>query len=78
MSSAERTALEQLEHTLQTGERDGALAALAWLGALFNAPLKPLGVVNFGETGSLQQLYHKHHIDTDAVLTAMVQVLFGK
>jgi pyruvate dehydrogenase complex dehydrogenase (E1) component len=40
--------------------------------------LKPLGVVHFGETGALQQLYHKHHIDTDAVLTAMVQVLFGK
>jgi pyruvate dehydrogenase complex dehydrogenase (E1) component len=40
--------------------------------------LKPLGVAHFGETGSLQQLYHKHHIDTDAVLTAIVQVLFGK
>ena len=57
---------------------DGHPLTLAWLGALFNAPLKPLGVVHFGETGSLEQLYHKHHIDTDAVLTAMVQVLFGK
>jgi pyruvate dehydrogenase E1 component len=57
---------------------DGHPLTLAWLGALFNAPLKPLGVVHFGETGALQQLYHKHHIDTDAVLTAMVQVLFGK
>jgi pyruvate dehydrogenase E1 component len=57
---------------------DGHPLTLAWLGALLHAPLKPLGVVHFGETGSLQQLYHKHHIDTDAVLTAMVQVLFGK
>jgi pyruvate dehydrogenase E1 component len=57
---------------------DGHPLTLAWLGALFNAPLKPLGVAHFGETGSLQQLYHKHHIDTDAVLTAIVQVLFGK
>lgn len=57
---------------------DGHPLTLAWLGALFQAPLKPLGVVNFGETGSLQQLYHKHHIDTDAILTAMVQVLFGQ
>jgi pyruvate dehydrogenase E1 component len=57
---------------------DGHPLTLAWLGALFSAPLKPLGVVHFGETGSLQQLYHTHHIDTDAVLTAMVQVLFGK
>jgi pyruvate dehydrogenase E1 component len=57
---------------------DGHPLTLAWLGALFKAPLKPLGVVHFGETGSLQQLYHKHHIDTDAVLTAIVQVLFEK
>ena len=56
---------------------DGHPLTLAWLGALCQAPLKPLGVVNFGETGSLQQLYHKHQIDTEAVLTAMVQVLFG-
>jgi pyruvate dehydrogenase complex dehydrogenase (E1) component len=39
--------------------------------------VKPLGVVHFGETGSLQELYHKHRIDTDAVLAAIVQVLFG-
>lgn len=55
---------------------DGHPLTLAWLGSIFSAPVKPLGVVNFGETGSLQQLYHKHHIDTDAILTAMVQVLF--
>ena len=51
---------------------------LAWLGSLLGAPVKPLGVVNFGETGALQELYHKHHIDTDAILAAIVQVLFGK
>jgi pyruvate dehydrogenase E1 component len=56
---------------------DGHPLTLAWLGALFSAPVKPLGVVDFGETGSLQDLYHKHHIDTDAVLAAIVQVLFG-
>lgn len=55
---------------------DGHPLTLAWLGMLFNAPVKPLGVVGFGETGSVQELYHKHHIDTDAILTAMVQVLF--
>jgi pyruvate dehydrogenase E1 component len=55
---------------------DGHPLTLAWLGSVFTAPLKPLGVMHFGETGSLSQLYHKHHIDTDAVLTAMVQLLF--
>jgi pyruvate dehydrogenase E1 component len=57
---------------------DGHPLTLAWLGTIFQAPLKPLGVVNFGETGAVQELYHKHHIDTDAVLAAIVQVLFGK
>ena len=55
---------------------DGHPLALAWLGTMFSAPVKPLGVVQFGETGSLQQLYHKHHIDTDAILSAMVRLLF--
>jgi pyruvate dehydrogenase E1 component len=55
---------------------DGHPLTLAWLGALFHAPVKPLGVVQFGETGAVQELYHKHHIDTEAILTAMVQVLF--
>ena len=57
---------------------DGHPLTLAWLGMLFSAPVKPLGVVGFGETGSVQELYQKHHIDTDAILAAMVQVLFGK
>jgi pyruvate dehydrogenase E1 component len=57
---------------------DGHPLTLAWLGTLFSAPVKSLGVVNFGETGSVQDLYHKHRIDTEAVLTTMVQVLFRK
>ena len=56
---------------------DGHPLTLAWLGALFAAPVKPLGVVNFGETGTVQELYHKHHIDTEALIGAIVQVLFG-
>jgi pyruvate dehydrogenase E1 component len=55
---------------------DGHPLTLSWLGAAFQAPVKPLGVVHFGETGDVQALYHKHHIDTEAVLTAIVQVLF--
>jgi pyruvate dehydrogenase E1 component len=65
-------------HTPAITLLDGHPLTLAWLGSIFQAPLKPLGVVDFGETGSVQELYHKHHIDTDAVLTAMVQVLFDR
>jgi pyruvate dehydrogenase E1 component len=57
---------------------DGHPLTLAWLGTLLQAPVKPLGVINFGEAGSVQELYHKHHIDTEAVLTALVQVLFPR
>jgi pyruvate dehydrogenase E1 component len=57
---------------------DGHPLTLVWLGALLDAPVKPLGVVNFGETGAVQELYHKHHIDTEAVLEAIVELLFGK
>jgi pyruvate dehydrogenase E1 component len=57
---------------------DGHPLTLSWLGALFEAPVKPLGVVHFGETGAIQDLYRKHAIDTEAVLEAMVQVLFGR
>lgn len=56
---------------------DGHPLALSWLGSVLQAPLKPLGVVNFGETGAVQELYHKHSIDTEAVLAAIVQVLFS-
>ena len=86
LAASQQGTVSYLDELLPAAERgvpvitllDGHPLTLAWLGALFNAPMKPLGVVNFGETGSLQHLYHKHHIDTDAVLTAMVQVLFGQ
>jgi pyruvate dehydrogenase complex dehydrogenase (E1) component len=57
---------------------DGPPLTRAWLGALVHTPLIPLGVVHGGETGVLQPLYHKHHIDTDAVLTAMGRLLCGQ
>ena len=75
-----------LDELLPTADRqtpaitllDGHPLTLAWLGTVFNAPLKPLGVVQFGQTGSVQELYRQHRIDTDAILTAIVQILFGQ
>ena len=86
VAASQQGTMSYLDELLPAAERhvpvitllDGHPLTLAWLGALFNAPLKPLGVMNFGETGSLQQLYHKHHIDTEAVLTAIVQVLYRR
>ena len=75
-----------LDELLPTADRhtpaitllDGHPLTLAWLGTVFGAPVKPLGVVQFGQTGSVQELYHQHRIDTDAILTAIVQTLFGQ
>jgi pyruvate dehydrogenase E1 component len=55
---------------------DGHPLSLAWLGNVLHAPLCALGVTEFGESASLPDLYHKHHIDADAVLGAMTQLLF--
>lgn len=55
---------------------DGHPLALGWLGNLLHAPVRALGVTAFGESAALPDLYHKHHIDADAVLGAMAQLLF--
>jgi pyruvate dehydrogenase E1 component len=55
---------------------DGHPLTLAWLGNIVQAPLRALGVTAFGESAALSDLYHKHHIDADAVLSAMTQLLF--
>ena len=56
---------------------DGHPLALSWLGNVLHAPLRSLGVTEFGESASLPDLYHKHQIDADAVLHAMTQLLWG-
>ncbi len=55
---------------------DGHPLALGWLGNLLHAPVRALGVTAFGESAALPDLYHKHHIDADAVLGAIAQLLF--
>jgi pyruvate dehydrogenase E1 component len=56
---------------------DGHPLTLGWLGGALGCPLTPLGVVNFGESGSIQALYHKHHLDVDAMLEAIARLLVG-
>jgi pyruvate dehydrogenase E1 component len=73
-----------LDELLPPGERqtpavtllDGHPLALAWLGNVLQAPLRALGVMAFGESAALPDLYHKHHMDADAVLGAITHLLF--
>jgi pyruvate dehydrogenase E1 component len=55
---------------------DGHPLALAWLGNVIQAPVRALGVTAFGESAALPDLYHKHQIDTDAIIDAITQLLF--
>jgi pyruvate dehydrogenase E1 component len=54
---------------------DGHPLTLGWLGGALGCPMIPLGVVNFGESGSVQALYHKHHIDVDAIVESIARLL---
>jgi pyruvate dehydrogenase E1 component len=54
---------------------DGHPLTLGWLGGSLGCALIPLGVANFGESGSIQALYHKHHIDVDSIVEAIARLL---
>jgi len=55
---------------------DGHPLTLAWLGNVLHAPLRALGITAFGESAALPALYHKHQIDADAILGAIVHLLY--
>jgi pyruvate dehydrogenase E1 component len=55
---------------------DGHPLALGWIGNVLQAPVRSLGVTDFGESAALPDLYHQHRIDADAILGAITQLLF--
>jgi pyruvate dehydrogenase E1 component len=54
---------------------DGHPLTLGWLGGALACPMLPLGVVNFGESGSIEALYHKHHLDAAAIVDGIARLL---
>lgn len=54
---------------------DGHPLTLGWLGGALGCPMIPLGVFSFGESGSIQALYQKHHIDADAIVDGIARLL---
>jgi pyruvate dehydrogenase E1 component len=50
--------------------QDGAAHALAWLGSAFGAPVVPLGVDGFGQSGTQSDLYRHFAIDWEAIAAA--------
>jgi pyruvate dehydrogenase E1 component len=54
---------------------DGSSHALAWLGSALGTRCIPLGVDNFGQTGSQPELYAAYSIDAAAIATAALAAL---
>jgi len=55
--------------------QDGASHSLAFLGSAWGVPVVPLGVDEFGQSGSRQALYQKTGIDTDQIVNAAMLAL---
>lgn len=54
---------------------DAASHALAWLGSAVGAPCVPLGVDEFGQSGSVAELYELHDLRPGAIVNAALTAL---
>ena len=54
---------------------DGASHALAFLGSAFGAPVIPLGVDEFGQSGSRADLYRHYGVDPESIVSAALLAL---
>ncbi|WP_416979675.1 transketolase-like TK C-terminal-containing protein [Streptomyces sp. T028] len=54
---------------------DGHPHTLAFLGTVNNVPVTTLGVSRFGQSGALDDVYRYHHIDTDSVVRAALDLI---
>jgi pyruvate dehydrogenase E1 component len=54
---------------------DAASHAMAWLGSVTGAPVVPLGVDAFGQSGAIGELYEAFELDTGHVVTAALAAL---
>ncbi len=56
---------------------DGSPQALSWLGAVYGHRLVPLGTDQFGQTGTLSDLYREYRLDAEAILDACARALLS-
>ena len=54
---------------------DGHPHSLAWIGSALKAPVIPVGVTEFGQSGSSDDLYREHRIDVDSIMAACYAAL---
>ena len=53
---------------------DGHPHTLAFLPSINGVPVRSLGVTEFGQAGSLEDVYRGHGIDTDSIVRAALDV----
>lgn len=53
---------------------DGHPHTLAFLSAIHHVPSRRLGVTRFGQSGSLDEVYRYHRIDTDSIVSAALDL----
>ncbi len=81
--SGEKKPSHLLEELVPAAERnipivtvvDGHPHSMAWIGAALQAPTYPLGVVGFGQSGTIADLYREYKIGTANIQAACVQAL---
>ena len=54
---------------------DGHPHSVAWIGSALKAPVIPVGVTEFGQSGSRDDLYREHRIDVDSIMAACYAAL---
>ena len=54
---------------------DGHPHSLAWIGSALKATVIPVGVTEFGQSGSRDDLYREHRIDVDSIMAACYAAL---
>lgn len=53
---------------------DGHPHTLAFLSGIHHEPARHLGVTRFGQSGDLESVYREHHLDTDSIVTAALDL----
>jgi pyruvate dehydrogenase E1 component len=57
---------------------DGHPAGLSWLGGVTGHRTKSLGVEHFGQAGTIEDIYHLHGLDANAIMHAARALLPGR
>lgn len=65
-------------HCLLITVIDGHPATLSWLGGVQGHRTVSLGVEHFGQTGTVQDLYHHYGINADAIVAAASELSVGR